>query len=222
MTQANTNDTLERVQATMAPKLAAHCDAFFLDDKLFRRVATLYARRDSLGLNAEQRFLVERYYKDFVRSGATLGASEKARLKTLNGEEATLTTAFQKKLLAATKAGALVIDDRRQLDGMSDAEIAAIAQDDKWVLKLQNTTHSPRKRRSRIAPCGSACSRRNATGRALRHGNQSGVATELEECAIVGREHGGAGVTGIIRERASSSAWLARFQRPCIYFVGLA
>jgi peptidyl-dipeptidase Dcp len=143
MTGANTNDTLERVQATMAPKLAAHRDAFFLDDKLFRRVSTLYARRDSLGLNAEQRFLVERYYKDFVRAGAKLGASEKARLKILNGEEATLTTAFQKKLLAATKAGALVLDDRSQLDGMSDAEVAAIAQDGKWVLKLQNTTQQP-------------------------------------------------------------------------------
>jgi peptidyl-dipeptidase Dcp len=110
---------------------------------LFRRVATLYTRRDSLGLNAEQRFLVERYYRDFVRAGAKLGESDKTRLKALNGEEATLSTSFQKKLLAATKAGALVIDDRRQLDGLSDAEIAAVAQDGKWVLKLQNTTQQP-------------------------------------------------------------------------------
>jgi peptidyl-dipeptidase Dcp len=143
MTGANTNDTLERAQAVMAPKLAAHRDAFFLNDKLFRRVATLYTRRDSLGLNAEQRFLVERYYRDFVRAGAKLGESDKTRLKALNGEEATLSTSFQKKLLAATKAGALVIDDRRQLDGLSDAEIAAVAQDGKWVLKLQNTTQQP-------------------------------------------------------------------------------
>ena len=143
MTGANTDDTLERAQAVMAPKLAAHRDAFFLNDKLFRRVATLYARRDSLGLSAEQRFLVERYYRDFVRAGAKLGERDKTRLKALNGEEATLSTSFQKKLLAATKAGALVIDDRGQLDGLSDAEIAAVAQDGKWVLKLQNTTQQP-------------------------------------------------------------------------------
>jgi len=143
MSQANTNDALQSVQSAMAPKLAAHHDAFFLDDKLFRRVATLYARRDALGLNAEQRFLVERYYRDFVRAGAKLGSSDKARLKALNAEEATLTAAFQQKLLAATKSGALVIDDRRQLDGMSDAEMDAIAQDGKWVLKLQNTTQQP-------------------------------------------------------------------------------
>jgi peptidyl-dipeptidase Dcp len=143
MTGANTDDTLERAQAAMAPKLAAHHDALFLNDKLFRRVATLYTRRDSLGLNAEQRFLVERYYRDFVRAGAKLGERDKTRLKALNGEEATLSTSFQKKLLAATKAGALVIDDRGQLDGLSDAEIAAVAQDGKWVLKLQNTTQQP-------------------------------------------------------------------------------
>jgi peptidyl-dipeptidase Dcp len=94
-------------------------------------------------LNAEQRFLVERYYRDFVRSGAKLGEKDKARLRSLNAEEATLSTAFQKKLLAATKAGAVVIDDRSQLDGMSDAEIAAAAQGNKWVLKLQNTTQQP-------------------------------------------------------------------------------
>jgi peptidyl-dipeptidase Dcp len=144
MTGANTNDALARVQAAEAPKLAAHHDALYLNDKLFQRIASLYARRDSLGLNAEQRFLVERYYKDFVRSGAKLNEADKARLKALNAEEATLTTSFQHKLLAATKAAALVIDDRSQLDGMSDAEIAAIAGGDgKWVLKLQNTTQQP-------------------------------------------------------------------------------
>ena len=143
MTGANTDDTLERAQAALAPKLAAHRDAFFLNDKLFRRVATLYARRDSLGLSAEQRFLVERYYRDFVRAGAKLAERDKTRLEALNAEEATLSTSFQKKLLAATKAGALVIDDRGQLDGMSDAEIAAVAQGSKWVLKLQNTTQQP-------------------------------------------------------------------------------
>jgi len=144
MTGANTNDALEHVQEVMAPKLAAQRDAFFLDDKLFQRVSSLYARRDALGLNAEQRFLVERYYQDFVRSGAKLGPVDKARLRALNAEEATLTTSFQKKLLAATKAGALVIDDRGQLAGMGDAEIAAMARSDgKWVLKLQNTTQQP-------------------------------------------------------------------------------
>src|SRR5579872_2012229 len=89
---ANTNDTLQHIQEVMAPKLAAHHDAFYLNDRLFQRVANLYARRDSLGLNPEQRFLVERYYRDFVRAGAKLGDADKARLKALNTEEAKLTT----------------------------------------------------------------------------------------------------------------------------------
>ncbi|HZS61621.1 MAG TPA: M3 family metallopeptidase [Gemmatimonadaceae bacterium] len=140
---ANTNDTLQRVQEIIAPRLAAHHDAFFLDDRLFQRVAALHARRDALGLDPEQHYLVERYYKDFVLAGATLDGADKARLEALNAEEATLSTSFQQKLLAATKAGALVIDDRQQLAGVSDAEIAAVATQGQWALALQNTTQQP-------------------------------------------------------------------------------
>jgi peptidyl-dipeptidase Dcp len=143
ITQANTDDTLQLVQAAEAPKLAAHHDALFLNEKLFQRVKTIYDHRQSLGLTPEQRFLVERYYRDFVRAGALLGPSEQTRLKALNAREAALMTSFQQKLLAATKAGALVFTDRAQLAGLSDAEIAALAHDGTWVLPLQNTTQQP-------------------------------------------------------------------------------
>jgi peptidyl-dipeptidase Dcp len=150
VTGANTNDVLQKVQSDEAPKLAAHTDAIFLNEKLFRRVETIYDHRDRLGLTPEQRYLIERYHLDFERAGARLSEADKARLRALNQEESTLTTDFQNKLLAATKAGALVIDDRAQLEGLSDADIAAAAeaakergQPGKWVLSLQNTTQQP-------------------------------------------------------------------------------
>ena len=150
LTQSNTNDTLQAVQTAEAPKLAAHSDAIYLNPKLFARVKSLYDRRDALGLDAEQKFLVERYYRDFVRAGALLSEADKTKLRALNQEESTLTTDFQNKLLAATKAGALVVTDRSQLAGLSDGEIAAAAEaaklrgmDGKWVLPLQNTTQQP-------------------------------------------------------------------------------
>lgn len=75
---------------------------------------------------------------------------DKARLRALNQEESTLTTEFQNRLLAATKAGALVIDARSDLDGLSEADVAAAAEaskerklEGKWVLPLQNTTQQP-------------------------------------------------------------------------------
>ena len=148
--QANTNDLLQKVQADEAPKLAAHHDAIYLDPKLFARVKSVYERRDHLGLAPEALQLVKIYYQNFVRSGANLPEADKVRLRALNEQLSTLETTFEQKLLAAAKAGALVVDDPSKLKGFSDAEIAAAAQaaksrglDGKWAIALQNTTQQP-------------------------------------------------------------------------------
>src|SRR5512143_345289 len=147
LTSANTNDTLQQVQEAVAPELAAHRDAIFLNDTLFRRIKSLYDRRTALGIDSLQRYLVERYYRDFVRAGALLSDADKTKLRALNQEEATLETEFEQRLLAATKAAAVVVDDSTQLDGLSAGEIAAAAQAaadrklaGKWLLPLRNTT----------------------------------------------------------------------------------
>ncbi len=150
ITQANTNDTLQKLQEEISPKLAAHSDSIFMNAKLFARVKTVYDARASLKLDPVQGFLVERYYKDFVRAGALLAPADKAKLSALNAEQSKLTTDFQNKLLGATKSGGVVISDKAELEGMSDGEIAAAADaakarklDGKWVLPLQNTTQQP-------------------------------------------------------------------------------
>jgi peptidyl-dipeptidase Dcp len=147
---ANTNDTLQKVQEIEAPKLAAHSDAINLNDKLFQRIKSLHDRRDQLGLSAEQAALVDRYYRDFVRGGAMLSSADQGRLRAFNAEESKLTTQFQNKLLAATKGGAVIVDNTSDLAGLSDAEIAAAAEaakdrhlPGKYVLVLQNTTQHP-------------------------------------------------------------------------------
>jgi peptidyl-dipeptidase Dcp len=150
VTSANTSDALQKVQEDEAPKLAAHQDAIYLNDKLFKRVETVYEQRQSLALDPESLRLVEVVYKNFVQNGAKLADADKAKLKELNKEESTLSTQFTNKLLAATKAGALVVDDKAKLAGLSDGDIAAAEQsakdrklDGKWVLPLQNTTQQP-------------------------------------------------------------------------------
>ncbi|PXV59507.1 peptidyl-dipeptidase Dcp [Dyella jiangningensis] len=147
---ANTDDTLQKVQEEEAPKFAEHQDSIVMNDKLFKRIETIYNQRDSLKLDPESKRLVEVTYKNFVRGGAKLSDADKAKLKDLNKEESSLSTQFTNKLLAATKAGALVVDDKSKLDGMSDGDIAAAAEaakarklDGKWVVPLQNTTQQP-------------------------------------------------------------------------------
>ena len=114
---ANTSPALDKIQAAVAPKLAAHQDAIFLNPKLFQRVKAVYDSRAKLHLDPESQRLPQVDYLQFVHAGANLSDADKAKLRALNKEEATLTTDFQQKLLAATKAGALVIDNKARSCG---------------------------------------------------------------------------------------------------------
>jgi peptidyl-dipeptidase Dcp len=150
LTQSNTNDTLQAVEAEIAPKLAAHYDAIFMNPSLFSRVRILYHKRDSLGLDAEGKYLIERYYKQFIRAGAQLTDEDKATLRKLNQEESQLTTDFRKKVLADTDASAVVVDNVADLAGASQNDIDAAAQRakekglaGKYVVSLINTTQQP-------------------------------------------------------------------------------
>jgi len=147
---ANTNDTLQHVQEVEAPKLAAHNDAIYLNDQLYQRVRTIYDRRNDPDFTPEQKELIDRYNRNFVRAGARLSEPDKVRMRALNKELSELSTEFTKKLLAGTKAGALVVDNVSDLAGLTADEIktASEAAKDrglagKWVLPLQNTTQQP-------------------------------------------------------------------------------
>ncbi len=150
LTQSNTNPTLQKLQSDLAPKLAAHRDAINLNPKLFARIKAIYDDREKAGLNAEQKYLVEKYHRDFVRSGALLSEEDKVTLRALNKEQSQLTTEFRRKVLADTNASAVVVDDKSQLEGLPESDIAAAAEaaksrglEGKWVLTLQNTTQQP-------------------------------------------------------------------------------
>ncbi len=146
---ADTNDALQDVETKVSPLLAAHSDYIFLNSKLFQRVKALHEKQDSLNLNAEQAKLLDVYYDQFVHAGAQLAPAKQAQLKEMNERLSTLETDFGQKLLAATKEGALHVTDKAALAGLSDAEIAAAAQDAKdrgvegYILPLQNTTRQP-------------------------------------------------------------------------------
>jgi peptidyl-dipeptidase Dcp len=146
---AYTNPTIEQLQQYLAPKLAAHEDAIFLDPRLFARVKAVYDARESLVLDAESARLLEIYYERFLHAGAELNEQDKTQLKELNAEESTLTNAFNRKLLAAMKAGGFVTTDVTALAGMSEAQIEGVAAVAKargiegYAIPLQNTTQQP-------------------------------------------------------------------------------
>jgi peptidyl-dipeptidase Dcp len=147
---ADTNDARNKLRNDYAPRFSAHSDAIQLNGKLFARIQSLYERRARLGLDAQSRRLVERYYTDFVRAGAKLSDADKEKLKAMNAELAALSSQFTQNVLDEVNAAAVVVDDVKQLDGLTPAQVAAAAAEarsrnlpGKYVLTLLNTTGQP-------------------------------------------------------------------------------
>lgn len=148
MTSAHTNDDLQALEEQISTELAALANDIWLNDTLFSRVERVW--QDCAALDAESRRLAEETYQHFVLAGARLNDAEKAELKALNTKAATLTSQFNQRLLAATKAGGLVVDYAHQLDGLNPDEIATAAHaaaekglNDRWLIPLLNTTQQP-------------------------------------------------------------------------------
>jgi peptidyl-dipeptidase Dcp len=150
LTNSHTSPELQAVEEEIAPILASHFDDINLNRKLFARVQELWNNRNILNLNEEQKRLLEEQYQSFVRAGAMLDDTAQQRVRQINEELSKLTTQFQNNLLAATKERAVLVDDVKQLQGMSAADIAAAAeaakqkgQAGKYLISITNTTRQP-------------------------------------------------------------------------------
>jgi peptidyl-dipeptidase Dcp len=150
ITESNTDPALDAARTEISPKLQAHRDAIHLNARLFARIRAVYDARARLTLDARSRYLLEQTFKEFVHAGAALSPADQARLRTLNQQISKLQTSFQQKLLAATAAGAVMVDDRGQLAGLDAAAIDAAeaagrlrGHPGKYVLPLRNTTQQP-------------------------------------------------------------------------------
>jgi len=121
---ADTSDAIEAVEREISPLLARHNNAFYLNRTLYARIADLFARRDSLGLNAEQARVLERYHTRFVRAGAALDKAAQDRLAALNERLASLGTQFGQNVLADEKGYALILEEA-DLTGLPDFARAA-------------------------------------------------------------------------------------------------
>jgi len=150
LNSAHTNDSIQAIAKDMAPVLSAHGDEISLNEKLFARVKTVYDKRDSLQLDAEDTKLLEETYKGFVRAGANLSESDKEKLKKINAELSVLTNDFGQNLLAETNAYELVVDKEEDLAGLPAALKQAAAdaakakgQEGKWIFTLQNPSVMP-------------------------------------------------------------------------------
>ncbi|TNC19615.1 M3 family metallopeptidase [Amycolatopsis alkalitolerans] len=150
LTSSDTNPVLQDLQAQIAPKLAAHHDAIHLNPRLYARIRELFENRESLGLDPESAWLLERVHTDFQRAGAGLGGPEQERLRALNEELSTLSTRFQENLLRDTNDLAVMVEDERELAGLSAGAVAAAkeaanarGEQGRYLLSLNLPTSQP-------------------------------------------------------------------------------
>jgi len=125
---ADSTEFTNELEEEIAPLYAAHSDAIRLNAALFARIDAVFARLDELGLDAESRYLVERYHAEFTIAGAGLDDDDKQTLREYNSRLSSLTTRFEKNLLADSNDLAVVIDDIADLDGLDAGEVSAAAQ----------------------------------------------------------------------------------------------
>jgi peptidyl-dipeptidase Dcp len=147
---ANSTPELQKLGATLLPTLMSNQATLFVDSALFSRVKSLYLQRDILGLNDEQKRVLERYYTQFVRGGAGLEGAERARFKTNVDRLAQLAVQFNQNLLGETNRYVLFIADREELQGLPDDVIATAAETAKmrgkegqWAFTLQTPSRLP-------------------------------------------------------------------------------
>jgi peptidyl-dipeptidase Dcp len=145
---SDTNDTIDAIEAEIAPKLAAHADSIKLNPQLFERISSLMEVVDSL--NPEDAWILRRYYEDFVHAGAKLTPEKRERVKAINEELSSLQTSFAKNLLTDTNDLAVFVDDIKELEGLSPNQIAACkaaaearGKKDSWMIGMVNFTGHP-------------------------------------------------------------------------------
>lgn len=150
LSESNSSPELQAVAEEFEPLLAAHSDEVSMNPALFARVKKLYDSRDKLGLDSDQKLMLEHLYKDFVRSGALLDEKGQAELKAINGELADLYLKFNKNLLAATNDFQIVVDDKAELAGLPQSNIDVAADEarargleGKYVLTLHAPSRLP-------------------------------------------------------------------------------
>jgi peptidyl-dipeptidase Dcp len=128
MNSANTSDELQEVAKKIAPMQSAHYDEILFNEKLFARIKTVYDTRDSYALNQEQKRLLEKTYRAFVRGGANLNAADKAKLAEINKELSVLALKFEENLLEEASSFALVIDSKADLAGLPAGVVEAASE----------------------------------------------------------------------------------------------
>lgn len=147
---AETNEKLDTIANEVSPLLSEHADNLYLNDAIFARVKSLYNNRENLQLNQEQNRILEKYYKNFVRSGADLNPADKEKLREINKKLSLAELTFGQNLLADNNAYQKFVTGKEELKGLPESVVQSAAeaakaagQEGKWLFTISKASFMP-------------------------------------------------------------------------------
>ncbi|MBN2862536.1 MAG: peptidase M3, partial [Bacteroidales bacterium] len=146
---ANTNDSLQKIEIEISPKLSEYSDEIKLNPELFKRIKHVYDNRSESKLSPEQGYLLENLYKEFVRLGANLSKQDQDTLKKINQRLSVLTVKYDQNVLAETNNYKLILE-KDDLQGLPESLVASAEEaagaaglDGKYVFTTQRPSIFP-------------------------------------------------------------------------------
>ncbi|MBL1214898.1 MAG: M3 family metallopeptidase [Ignavibacteriae bacterium] len=150
MKSSMNNDQMQKISKKVTPMLAKHKDDVNLNEGLFKRVNSVYEKKDDLNLTTEQNKLLDKYYKQFIRGGINLEPELKEEFRKINENLSVLQLQFGENILKETNKFELVIDNKDDLEGLSETQIAGAAEtakekgyEGKWVFTIHKPSMIP-------------------------------------------------------------------------------
>ncbi len=149
LNHAETNDELQKLAKSIAPKLTEFGNDITLDTQLFDRIKVVYNETERATLTTEQKQLLENTHKNFVRNGANLSDEGKKEFRKITGELSLLNVQFSENVLAETNNFILHLTSEKDLAGLPEDIINAASEEANrrnltgWVFTLQHPSFVP-------------------------------------------------------------------------------
>lgn len=147
--ECNTSEQLQKVAEDITPALSAYSNDLSMNPLLFSKVKQVYDRRDDIPLTAEQRMLLDKTYKSFIRSGALLEGAEKEEFRKISEELSLLSIKYNRNVLTEQNAYTLNVRNKKDLAGLPKYAIDAAREEAKargekgWTFTLQYPSFGP-------------------------------------------------------------------------------
>jgi peptidyl-dipeptidase Dcp len=147
---AESNDELQNIAKELSPLLTEYSNDISLDEKLFQKIKMVWDNKATFDLNPEQKLLLEKNYKGFVRNGALLNVADKNKLREISTKLSNISLQFGDNVLKETQKFVMVLDNKDDLAGLPADLVEAASEaakekghEGKWAFTLDYPSLGP-------------------------------------------------------------------------------